>query len=300
MADVARRAVDEKSTLTPRVGRYVGADGLNALVDLGDQRVPVQFATPWVPLINEPVWVDSVDGLLRLVGPTTPKPGIGVVETINSAGTSAVVQTDFGTYTLTVAPTDPMPTSGDTVGIHWSSQPWCTLLIDVPEPEAPPPAPGGGGSTVKTAEFRAVDAGSTDRGAPRWWNAQPWSSDSTYGAWFYGNQIKDTIPVGAQLAHDDDGSPLLQFFVAWDRRRYGGSRFTLHSDATKAGVPAMSGFTVWNPDGGWQTPPNAQEWFDALKAGGDRYGVGLNQGGYEQFKSLAQDGMSGALRISWR
>ena len=93
----------------------------------------MQFATPWVPQINESVWVDSVDGLLRLVGPTTPKPGIGVVETITTAGTSAVVQTDFGSYTLTVAPTDPMPTSGDTVGIHWSTQPWCTLLIDVPE-----------------------------------------------------------------------------------------------------------------------------------------------------------------------
>ena len=297
MGDAARKEVTRKSTVIPRIGRYVGADGMNASVDLGDQRVPVQFATAWVPQINEAVWVDSVDGTLRLIGPTSPKPGIGVVETIT--GGSAVVQTDFGKFTMVVAPTDPMPTSGDTVGIQWSSQPWCTLLVDVPDPDVPPPPPVGGGSELRTVEFRAIDAGSTDRDRPRWWQAQPWASESTYGAWFYGQQIKDTIPAGAQL-HYVDGVPQLQFFVAWNRRRYGGSRFALHSDPVKAGVPAMSGSTVWNPGDGWQTPPNAQEWFDALKAGGSRFGVGLNQGGWEEFKSLAQDGMSGALRITWR
>lgn len=293
MGDAARRESDSKSTVTQRRGRYVGTDGVNALVDLGDQRLPVQFATPWVPQIGESVWVDSVDGRMRLIGPTTAKPGIGVVETISAAGTSAVVQTDFGRHTLIVAQSDPMPTSGDTVGIQWSSQPWCVLLRDVPDPGAPPPPPAGGSGQVRTAEFRAIDAGSTDRDRTRWWTGQPWSSDSTYGAWFYGTQIKDTIPAGATLIS-------LEFYVAWSRRRYGGSRFTLHSDAFKAGVPAMSGYTVWNPDDGWRTPPNAQEWFDALKAGGDRFGVGLNQGGWEEFKSLAQDGLSGALRITWR
>jgi len=294
VGEAARRETARKAEAGFRAGRYVGADGLNALVDLGDQRVPVPFATAWVPQINEAVTVLAIDGVMRLIGPTVPKPGIGVVETINAEKTSAVVQTDFGTYTLSVAPTDPAPSSGDTVGIHWSSQPWCTLLLDVPDPEEPAPDPSGGpGGEVKTAEFRAIDTGSTDRGSARWWQPQPWSSESTFGAWFYGSQIKDTIPAGAEFVS-------LQFFVAWDRRRYGGSRFTLHSDATKGGVPAMSGYTVWNPDGGWQTPPDPAGWFNALKAGGDRFGVGLNQGGYEQFKSLAQDGMSGALRISWR
>ncbi|MBD8218194.1 hypothetical protein IFU40_06050 [Microbacterium sp. CFBP 13617] len=293
MGEAARRANDEKSKVVPRIGRYVGADGGHALVDLGDQRVPVQFATPWVPTINEPVWVDSVDGRLRLVGPTSPKPGIGVVETINTAGTSAVVQTDFGKHTLIVAPTNPLPTSGDTVGIQWSSQPWCTLLIDVPDPTAPPPAPIGGGGTTRTAEFRAIDAGSTDRDRPRWWTGQPWSSDSTYGAWFYGTQIKDTIPPGAEFV-------ALEFYVAWSRRRYGGSRFALHTDPYKAGIPSMGAVTEWNPNDGWQTPPNAEGWFGSLKAAGGRYGVGLDQGGWEEFKSLAQDGMSGALRITWR
>lgn len=297
MGEAARAVTAEKSTVIPRVGRYVGTDGTYAMVDLGDQRVPVMWGTPWVPQVNESVWVDSIDGRLRLSGPTTPKPGVGVVETV--AGAMAVVQTAFGKFTLPVAPSTPAPSSGDTVGILWSEQPWCTLLVDLPEPAEPPPPPPDSSGTVQTAVFKAIDAGSTDRNRARWWQAQPWSSESTYGAWFYGNQIKDTIPPGAQLQYVD-GVPQLQFFVAWDRRRYGGSRFALHSDAFKGGVPAMSGTTVWNPGDGFQTPPNAQEWFDALKAGGSRFGVGLNQGGYEQFKSLAQDGMSGALKISWR
>jgi len=293
VASAAQKTVGQKSTVTPRIGKYVGADGLNALVDLGGARVPVQFATPWVPQINEPVWVDSVDGRLRLIGPTQPKPGIGVVETINPAGTTAVVQTDFGKYTLTVAPTDPRPSSGDTVGIQWSTQPWCTLLVDLPDPEAPMSASAPAERPIKSAEFRAIAAGSTDRGAPRWWTGRPMSRDSTYGAWFYGQQIKDTIPAGAEFVS-------LEFYVAWATRRYGGSRFTLHSDATRGGLPAMSGYTVWDPDAGWQTPPDPAGWFAALKAGGDRFGVGLNQGGWEEFKSLAQDGLSGALRIKWR
>jgi hypothetical protein len=292
MSDSARRSVERKSTVTPRIGRYVGNDGNLALVDLGDQRVPVRFGTPWVPEINEPVWVDSIDGALRLTGPTLPKPGSGVVSTIT--GNTATVLTDFGEHTLTVAPTDPMPTSGDTVGIVWSgpARPWCTLLIDVPDPVQPPPAPGGGGSEVKAAEFRAIDAGSTDRGAPRWWQTQPWSSNTTYGAWFYGSQIKDTIPAGATFVS-------LEFYVSRVQDQGGSPRFTLHSDPVKAGIPAMSAYVEWDPPNGWQTPPDPAGWFAALKAGGDRYGVGLNQGGYSKFSSLAGDGMSGALRVKW-
>lgn len=291
MGDAARAATERKSTVTPRIGRYVGNDGLSALVDLGDQRVPVQFATPWVPQINEPVWVDSIDGVLRMTGPTRPKPGIGVILTIT--GTTAQVRTDFGDFEMVVAPTDPLPTSGETVGISWSSQPWCTLLIDIPEPEPPAPDPGGGGTTVHVAEFRAVNAGSTDRGSPRWWQSQPWASNTTYGAWFYGNQVKDTVPAAA-------GFESLEFYVSRVQDQGGQPRFTLHSDPYPVGVPAMSAYTEWDPPGGWQTPPDPEGWFDALKAGGSRFGVGLNQGGFNKFASLAQDGMSGALRIRWR
>lgn len=299
MGDAARAANDRKSTVVPRIGRYVGNDGLLALVDLGDQRVPVQFATAWVPQINEPVWVDSIDGVLRLTGPTQPKPGIGVIATIT--GSSALVTTDFGDFPMAVAPTDPMPSSGDTVGISWSSQPWCTLLVDVPDPAEPPPAPGGGGGEVRSAEFRAIDAGSTDRHQPRWWTPQPWASSSTFGAWFYGTQIRDTIPASAQLVYEN-GKPQIFFRVRRMARKAAGTpRFALHNAATKGNtVPSFGAYSEWDPADGWQTPPDPQGWFDSLKAGGPSLGVGLNQGGWSQYASLAEDGMSGALFIKWR
>ena len=291
MSDSARRMVERKSKVALRVGRYVGNDGNYALVDLGDQRVPVLFASWGVPQVNEAVWVESVDGMLRLTAPTTPKPGIGVVETIT--GTTAVVQTDFGKYTLTVAPTDPMPSSGDTVGIHWSSQAWCTLLVDLPDPEVPPSAPGAGAGEVQTVEFRAIDSGSTDRGSPRWWQSEVWASNTTFGAFFYGAQIKDTIPPGAEFVS-------LEFYVSWVQRSGGAPRFALHDSGWKGGVPNYWPYFEWDPGAGWQTPVDAVGWFNALTGGGAMWGVGLNQGGFNKLASLAQDGMSGALRISWR
>lgn len=287
----------KKSVVVPRIGRYVGAQAGQALIDMGDQRFPAAFATAFVPQINEPVHVWSIDGAMFMVGPSTPKPGVGIIATIT--GTHATVTTDFGDFEMTVAPTDPMPTSGDSVGISWSTMPWCTLLVDVPDAPPPPPAPGGGGST-QTAEFRAIAAGSTDRHQSRWWTAQPWASANTYGAWIAGTAIRDTIPAGAELVYEH-GVPQLQVYVSWAVRRYGPPRWVMHNLFAMNAVPGVSAYHEWEPAGqGWQTPPMAQEWFDGLKAGGGWAGIGFNQGGYEQAKSLAQDGMSGALRIKWK
>lgn len=61
----------------------------------------------------------------------------------------------------------------------------------------------------------------------------------------------------------------------------------------------MSGPLAWDPANGWNTVPN-NGWFAALIAGGAYYGIGLNQGGFNKFASLAEDGFSGALRIKWK
>jgi hypothetical protein len=238
------------------------------------------------------VWVDSIDGVLRLTGPTLPKPGIGVVATIT--GTTATVTTAFGDYTFPVAPTDPMPTSGDTVGLHWSEQRWCTLLIDVPEPPPPPPPPSPGGGEVKTAEFRATFAGSTDRGSPRYWTSEVYASNTTYGVWVYGNALKDTIPAGAQFVS-------LEVYVSWRKRSGGAPRWVLHNLTSLSAVPSVSSYTEWSPpSGGYVVPPDPEGWFNALKAGGPWSGIGFNQGGYSIAHNLVANSMSGALRVRWR
>ena len=266
-----------------------------AVVDLGDQRVPVQFATPWVPEINEPVWVDSVDGMLRLVGPTTPKPGRGIVSDID--GDLATVVTAFGEYQMPFSAGD-APGGSDPVGIVWSEGARCFRLSvdpDLPTPAPPPPSPG---EEVRTAEFRAIAAGSTDRPPKptRWWTSRPMASATTIGAWFYGTQIKDTIPADAEFVS-------LEIWVSWAVRRFGPPRWVLHDHGFPiSSTPNLSSYVEWEPgaDAGWKTPPDAAGWFNALKAGGSWAGVGLNQGGWEEANALSADGASGALRIKWK
>jgi hypothetical protein len=292
--DAIRDLIDGKSKVTTRVGRYAGNDGNLALVDLGDQRIPVRFATPWVPEINEPVYVDTIDGVSRLVGPTSPKPGMGVVTTVS--GDKVNVLTDFGTFSTVwaaYAPDAPSPSSGDTVGIDWSTGPRCYRLSTSPEPVPPPPDPGGGGGRIMSAEFRAVDAGTTHPNGD-WWQSQPWAADGNVGAWFYGNTIRDTIPAGAVFES-------LQIYINRVQRTGDPPNWALHNLPWKDGVPAFGPSTPWHPDGnGWQTPPDPQGWFNALKAGGSAAGIGLNHGGYNKFASRTQDGATGALKITWR
>ncbi|WP_323986192.1 hypothetical protein [Microbacterium plantarum] len=300
MSEAARRVVDQKTKVTSRVGRYVGNQGQLALVDMGDQRVPVVFATPWVPEINEPVHVDTIDGVSRLIGPTAPKPGMGVVVTVDASGDYVDVITDFGTYRMPYAAADadtPPPGSGDSVGIDWSSGPKCYRLSTSPDPVPPPPDPGGGGATTHTSVFRAVDAGSIRKtGVNGWWNPRPWNSPSNFGAWFYGTQMADTIPDNAEFVG-------LEIYLTWAVRRWPNTlRWGTHTHARKDGLINVNGSDLWDPGSaaGWYTPPFAQPWFNTAKTG--VLGVALNaQGsGQEEARSLAEDGQSGALRITWR
>lgn len=298
MSEAARTVVEGKSRVTTRVGSYVGNDGNFALVDLGDQRVSVMFATPWVPDINEPVYVDTVDGVSRLVGPTTPKPGMGVVQT--RSGDLVTVATDFGSFSMPFAAETSGtggPVSGDAVGIDWSSGPKCYRLSTSPDPIAPPPPPSGGGATTHQVVFRALDAGSIRKtGANGWWNPRPWNSPSNFGCAFYGTQMRDTIPNSAEFVG-------FEIYLTWAARRWPNTlRWGTHPDPFKAGLPAVSGSTLWDPGSaaGWYTPPWAVDWFNAAKTG--VLGIALNaQGsGQEEARSLAEDGQSMALKITWR
>lgn len=284
---VMKDLLEKASVVTARIGTYVGIDEGQALIDMDDSRFPVAWWGGYVPAINEPVNLLSVDGRWFLAGPTQGKPGTGVVMTVGSG--LVTVTTDFGEFTMPSVGT--APTSGQTVGISWPG-PVCigALSVQPVNPDAPP-APGGGGSTVRTATFRAIDAGSTDRGAVRWWTGMPYASDSTYGAWFYGTQIKDTIDAGSQILS-------AEIFINRVQDQGSDPNFTLHTSARKTGIPSMSSIVTWDPDNGWNDLPPT--WGAALIAGGAYYGIGLNQGGYNKFASLAQDGSSGAIRIKWR
>ena len=268
---------------------YVGLTGTSALVDMGGERFAAEFATGYIPTVGETVRIWAVADQYLLL-PGGPRPAVGTVLTVS--GTKVLVEMSTGTVSMAYVGT--APKSGDRVGVVWSEEgPWCAgVLSTTPLPPAPPPPPPPP-PQIRSATFMPIDAGSTDRGSARWWTSQPWASDSTFGAWFYGTQIKDTIPDRAEFVS-------LEFYVSWQQRYGGMPRFALHDNFAKGGVPGYAGYVEWAPGEGFQTPPDPAGWFHALKAGGPAAGVGLNQGGWNIFSSLAQSGMSGALRMSWR
>lgn len=284
--DILLGELAERDPVRLRRGRFSGVFEGQALVDMGDSRFPCEFGDGYVPVMNEPVQVLSV-GSRHLMFPIGAKPRVGTVLTVGAETVS--VDTVAGPLVAIIG--GGAPNSGDRVLITWTEDGPVTglRLATTPEPPDPDPDPGGGGG-VHTVVFHAIDTGSTDRHQARWWQAQPWASDSTYGAWFYGTQIQDTIPAGA-------GFVSLQFFVSWQQRQGSDPNFAPHNAAFKSGVPSYGPGFTWNPDPGWQTFPFGVDFFNHLRGGG---GIGLNQGGFNKFSSVAQDAMTGALRISWR
>ncbi len=289
-SDAVRQLVEAKSSVTTRIGAYVGADSGRAVVDVAGARVTATFKCSSLPEVGDSVWLETVDGTLFLTAPTIPKPGIGTVLSLPDVD-HALVSTTLGEVTAIIHAGDDLATD-DIVGITWPG-PACYKLATSPDDIAVGPGGTTGGGGVQTAEFRAIDAGSTDRGAARWWTSQVYASSSTYGAWMYGTAIKDTIPATASFVS-------LQVYMSWVSKYGGAPRMVMHNLATKSGLPSESAYTEWTPGSGYQTPPNAVDIFNALKAGGGYYGVGFNQGGLNVFASLAADGMSGALRIQWQ
>jgi hypothetical protein len=271
-----------------RQARFAEVKAGVAYVDMGDSRFVAEVGTGYVPQVGETVQILSI-GRRHLMLPARVLPGTGTVMTVSSG--LAKVQTIAGEFTMPYVGT--APASGDRVGISWSEQPFVVGKLSV-QPPGPDPIPDPGGGGTRSATFMVTDTGSTDRGPARWWQSQPWASSSTFGCWFYGTQIRDTIPAAAQLVS-------LEFYVDVRKVNAGGTpRFALHNLASKSGLPSMQPYTQWAPGGGWQTPPMDGEWFAGLKAGGSALGVGLNQGGWTQYASRAENAMSGALRISWR
>lgn len=256
-------------------------------VDMGGSRFACDFGTGYVPRVGETVQVLTVEDR-HMLFPARALPGVGTVMTISSS--QVKVQTTAGTFTMPYVGS--APTSGQIVGISWSEQPFVIGPLSV-QPAAPPPIPDPGTGAERSATFQAIDTGSHNIGSSNYWQTQVWASDSTYGGWFYGSQIADTIPAGASLVS-------LEFYVSWQQRYGGAPNFGLHGLASKSGQLSFTNVQAWAPGGGWQTPPNASAWFAALKSGGGRLGVGLRNGGYNKFSSRAQDAMTGALRITWR
>ena len=283
--DAFLTALNGKSKVTILAGTFVSATASNMVVDVGGGRIPAQSLTDYLPEINENIWVLFVDGKPFVVGPTATIPDRGTV--VSAAGGLVTLTPPFGDNITCPYGGATAPTAGQVWKLTKTGGYFAVALMsNSPAPNVAP-AGGFGGAKAHTDYFTAIDAGSY--GSGRWWTPNPYGSDNNQGAWFYGSKISDSLPASAVISSVSIWASTIQISGA-------NPNYALHSYMSKPGGAPSFGAQQAAACGGWITLPTA--WGNSLKHGGGSYGIGVNHGGYNIFKSLAQDGFSGRLRIA--
>ena len=282
-ADILLQKLMGKAEVRFLPGSFRGLDtDLRAIVDFSGGRVPAHVLGP-VPAINDSVWVQIVNGVAYMHGPTTPKPDEGTIALAVSG--TATVTTSIGdieaTYDDGLLLLDP----GDVVRLLWGpSGAWILgVTVSALAPDVPP-GPGGG-SGRQTREFTAIDSGSWQSGFG-WRTQDIWSSSNNKSGWFYGSQIVDTIPDTASIVSS-------QIFLPNPIRLSGARPFGRHAYTEKpGGEPTISATSTLPGTSGWVDIPTTL--IDHLKA--NPGGLGFGFGGYNVWPG---GGQSGTVRVTY-
>jgi len=285
-AALLHKLISRKSTVTPLVGQLVSADATGFSVDVGGGRIPAQWATDYLPDINEDVAVQWIDGVPYVVGPTRPQPTQGTV--VSVGGGLVTVTTTFGDLTIpyNAALT---PVAGQV--LHLIGKYADSVMSTSPAGGVAPPAPVTGTQT-HTDTFKALDAGSWNGS---WSSSRLWASNTYLAAAWYGSKIPDTIPASANVLE-------VRVYVSPVQIQGNAPIFALHADMSRpGGAPAFSSPTAESIIPGWGDDkhnilPNT--FGDALKNGGGMAGIGFDHGGYNIMHSLNEDSLSFAIRIT--
>lgn len=283
--DLILALIKAKTKVTTDVGTFVAATATGCTVDVGGGRIPARLGSSYLPEVNETVNVWTFDdGTTFVMGPTVGKAPTGTVTAV--ASSLVTLSTVFGDVTAPYIGST--PAAGQIMGLRWHGGPLALGVMST-SPAAPtPPDPPAESTSRHVDVFQALDAGSWNRFG--WQQAQVWASDSYSGLWTYGSKIADTLPASADVAKVEIYLPVVSL--------YGNPpNFALHAYTKKpAGQPGYGTTVPLAVRPGWNTLPKS--WGNALRSGGGSFGVGVNHGGKNIFRSLAQDGMSGALRIT--
>lgn len=271
------------------VGVFVSQQGAVATVDVAGVRLEVKSTTTVPVLPSDSVRLERRGSSLVMTGPTSPR---AVTGRVTVAGNPATVEYPDGsgvTATLPVA-------TGLTVDVDaivfldWASGGLVVAVIEAPvQPEPPDPPPGeDAGPKVVTREFDAVDSGSFQSGYG-WRTNDVWSSASNIGAWFYGTQVKDTIPDGAKIRK-------AWIYLPRPIRLLGARPFGRHTAEKKPGgsLSITDTSTLGKTSGLVEIPTSL---VDFLKANDG--GLGFALGGYNIWPGTQKDGRSGQLRVEY-
>lgn len=291
-AEVVARRLAAVSRVSSVTGVFV------AMVD-GLARVNVQGATVdlrcdgWNPPIpGAPVRVETLNGIMRVVGPAQTLSPRGVVTASLDAGVRAEVLVDGELYVLPVmAPYSPVVT--DPVIINWQSG-------HVSGEEAAAPDVGDPGTTpsqgvgFKDLLIQATASGRYDDDAMNWWGgAEVWASNNNDGIWAYGG--RHTALAGADISKVEIYLPLIE--------QAGSCSIGLHPHPSIPGGAPSIGFLLPLPlggRGGWVQLDTS--WGNYLRDNPNA-GIGVLSptGGFTRWRGVGQANTgpgSGALRFT--
>lgn len=284
-ADAILRIVGEKASVRLISGAYRGLDDtFRAVVDFDGGRVPA-YLLGYRPEVNEPVWVMVVDGVAYVCGPGVPRPSEGTVVSVDAVAHTAVVSSDVGEVTVGY-PAALLLAPGDLVRLVWHGGGWVLDIITAAVAPDVPTGPSAGGRN--TVEFTAIDSGSYQPGFG-WRTNDVWSSASNKGAWFYGSQIRDTIPDSASIVS-------AEIFLPNPSKLTGARPFGRHTYDTKpGGEPTITDTSTLGGTSGWVSIPTSH--IDYLKSNAG--GVGFALGGWWIWAGTQGNGSSGRLRVTY-
>ena len=247
----------------------------------GSLNMPMVGAVPWP---GDKVHVGYLGQRPVCLG-ARPKAPIGTVSVVPSNGLVTVLGDDGLTYVYPYDSTRAYSTGqrvrldheGRTVGSGYGGEPVVGEFF--------PPA-GAGPSGPQSKTFYPTDSGNYRGGAYAGQAAEV--SDGRSAFYWYGAQIRDTIPDGAAVS-----AASIRLTQEWDQVPGVASRMGTHSEGSRGGEPALSG--ALSVPGGTRDVDILQ-FADALKTG-TALGVGL----YKTFgwRRYGPASSSGQITITW-
>lgn len=299
-----KRSLDQLAKTSLLRGTFVAQTATGGTCDVHGGRIPV-YLTDYLPEIGENVWLLFVRDVVVVIGSAQSKPATGTIAAAPSGGfvavtiNGAIVQCRYAQgLTLQAGQLVQLGrANGDPFVYAVSSA--SSVPLTPPPPPPPPSSGGSGGSSSgsgstagpvkRSTTFKATDTCSFYTGRGRA-NDNVYDSSSLVGCWFYGTVIADSIGNSATINSAQIYLPALQVM-------YGNPRLGTHSAANRpATSPAVS-----NP----RQIGGRQGWVDITSTGilttlkATAGGIGTDHGGYNIYKSRAQDAMTGALKVTW-
>lgn len=283
--DVARRLADA-STARSETGVFVRMDGRLAVVNIGSSTVAIPCVGFYPPVVGMAVQIDWVNGSPAVKGPVKPLNPIGKIK---ATGAPRATVTVDGVDYLLFYRSGYSPAVNHDVEINWATGVIQGQITGVNTPTAP--GESGGGTVPFEVVVRAGNSGRYQPGSG-WWGREPWASSSNNGIWTYENRVQEAVGTGV-VTRAEVYLPLLE-------ERGLASIGTHDYGSIPGGAPTINSATAMGAGAGrsgWVTLPAT---FGPYLAGGHR-GIGViapGGNGYNRWRGVDTDGLSGALRLS--